>query len=80
LLRLVSDNPAPRLGPPLLERVPHGETPWPWGRFLMSPDQHRRQAALLRANPSPKAQELATHHEQLARAIEKRHPQRDARA
>jgi hypothetical protein len=40
----------------------------------MSPDQHRRQAALLRASSSPKAQELATHHDLLAKAIEKRHP------
>jgi hypothetical protein len=39
------------------------------GRFLMSPLQHRRRAEELR-NSHPG---LAKHHEQLAKAIEKRH-------
>jgi hypothetical protein len=38
------------------------------GTFLMTPEQHRRRAERLRqSNP-----ELAKHHENLAKAIEKR--------
>ena len=57
-LRLVSDDPHPK------HRF--------FSRSLMSPDQHRRQAELLRKNGSPKALELAYHHDVLARAIEQR--------
>jgi hypothetical protein len=39
---------------------------------LLTPAQHRAQAALLRANPAPKAQELAVHHDNLAGMIERR--------
>lgn len=39
---------------------------------LMSPDQHRRQAALLRRAGTPKAVELAQQHDNLARLIEAR--------
>jgi hypothetical protein len=74
-VKLASDNTAPRLSPPALERVPIGETPWPWGQFLMSPDQHRRRAAQLRASRSTKAHELAEHHDLLARMIERRKAQ-----
>jgi hypothetical protein len=43
------------------------------GPYLMTPEQHRRQAARLqeRAN-DPKVRALADEHESLARAIEKR--------
>jgi hypothetical protein len=65
VLKLASDNPAPHLSPRALDR-------WPWGNALMSPEQHRRQAALLRASSSTKAHELAEQHDMLARAIERR--------
>jgi hypothetical protein len=41
-------------------------------RFLMSPAQHRAQAALLRRGGMSKLCELAVHHERLADIIEKR--------
>jgi hypothetical protein len=51
----------------------------PDGTFLMTPAQHRRSAALLReTDPAmtleekQRAAKLASHHEALARAIEKR--------
>lgn len=55
-LKLVSDNPNP--------------TPWPWGNAIMSPAQHRAQAALLRQAGN---EELAYQHDLLARMIEHRH-------
>jgi hypothetical protein len=39
---------------------------------LLTPEQHRREAVRLRANPSPRAQELAKHHDNLAKLIEHR--------
>ena len=42
------------------------------GTFLMTPEQHRRQAARLRAAKDPKAHKLADEHELLAKAIEAR--------
>jgi hypothetical protein len=41
----------------------------------MTPDQHRRQAALLRLAADPEVRALADHSEALARAIEKRQAQ-----
>jgi hypothetical protein len=68
-LRLASDNPFPNKSSALLEH-------WPWGNALMTPDQHRRQAALLRQSTSPRSQELAIHHDNLAKMIEHRHTKR----
>jgi len=41
-------------------------------RYLMSPDQHRRQAERLRGTGEPKLMRLAQDHDNLARVIEAR--------
>jgi hypothetical protein len=58
MLILVSDNP-----------TPPSSAPWRWGPFLMSPAQHRAQAALLRHVGN---EELAKQCEALATLIERR--------
>src|ERR1019366_4548735 len=44
----------------------------PAGTFLMSPEQHEARAEQLRTSKSREANELATQHELLAKAIRKR--------
>jgi len=41
-------------------------------RCLMTPEMHRERAAELRRQGNEKASEIARHHEQLAKMIEKR--------
>jgi hypothetical protein len=41
--------------------------------FLLTPEQHRRQAALLRKSTDPKVRRLAQDRDNLARVIEARH-------
>jgi hypothetical protein len=40
--------------------------------FLLTADQHRRMAALLRRGTAPGREEQARHHEQLAEALDRR--------
>ena len=56
--RLITSNPNPRKSQ--------------GGTFLMNADHYRRRAAQLCKNPSPKAQEIALGHEQMARMLDHR--------
>jgi transcription elongation factor Elf1 len=57
--------------------APASEEPWRGAQraFLMTADQHRREATLLRLSAAARRREQALHHEQLVEAIDRR--QRD---
>src|SRR5580765_6411133 len=54
------------------EKPSASSTTSPAGTFLLTPDQHREQAALLRLSDDPECERRAAIHEQIAAAIEAR--------